>query len=208
MELGAPRVGDAVDRPDPAVLREVRRRLRVPVLGVEDAGARLPGHLDLGVDPRNDPGAPGHRQPAGWVGEIVLDVHDDERRGRVVALHVRSVSGSLRPMTMPLFSGSAPRRNASSTWRLSQREETPELLSMLLEKASVRGGVGDHEEHDVHVAVPLLERQAAARAPGRRGVASRAPSLRAAREARRRHPTLGGRRGSGWHFGTPGGLRR
>ena len=30
---------------------------------------------------------------------------------------------------------------------------------MLPEEASIGGGVGNHEEHDVHVTVPLLERQ-------------------------------------------------
>ena len=40
VQLGAPGVGHAVHRPHPAVLGEVRRRRRVPVLGVDDGRAR------------------------------------------------------------------------------------------------------------------------------------------------------------------------
>ena len=87
MELRAPRVGDAVDRPDAAVLGEVRRGRRVPVLGGDDDRAVGAGHLDLAVDRRDDRVTAADGQAARGVGEIVLDVDDDEGGPGPVALH-------------------------------------------------------------------------------------------------------------------------
>ena len=92
MELRAPRVGDAVDRPDAAVLREMGRRRRVPVLGRHDDRAVVAGHRDLAVDRRDDGVAAGHAQAAGRIGEIVLDVDDDEGGAGRVSLHGTSVA--------------------------------------------------------------------------------------------------------------------
>ena len=45
------------------------------------------GHRDLAVDDRDDRVAATHGQAARRVGEVVLDVDDDEGRRGVVALH-------------------------------------------------------------------------------------------------------------------------
>ena len=73
-----------MDRPDAAVLGEVRSVGRVPVLGVGDRRAGGEGPLDLGVDDRHDLVAASDRQAAGRIGEVVLDVHDDQRHLRAV----------------------------------------------------------------------------------------------------------------------------
>src|SRR6185503_7622263 len=88
MELGAPRVRDAMDRPEAAVLREVGGGLRMPVLGEDDRGAGRPRRRDLAVDDRDDVGAAVDRQAALRVGEVILEVDDDEGRPGVVPLHV------------------------------------------------------------------------------------------------------------------------
>ena len=97
MELRAPRVGDAVDRPDAAVLREMWRRRRVPILGRHDDRAVVARRLDLAIDPRDEGRSVGHAQAAGRIGEIVLDIdHDEGGTGRV-SLHGRSVAQSTAP---------------------------------------------------------------------------------------------------------------
>ena len=53
---------------------------RVPVLGEHDEGPGRSAPCDLGVDRRDDLGAALDRQAAGRVGEIVLDVDDDQGR--------------------------------------------------------------------------------------------------------------------------------
>src|SRR5205823_252072 len=69
VKLGAPRAGDAVHRPHAAVLGEVRRGLRVPVLGVHDQGADRAGRGDLGVRDAGDPFA----APEGSVEAFLAD---------------------------------------------------------------------------------------------------------------------------------------
>jgi hypothetical protein len=78
MELRAPRAGDTVDRPDAAVAGEVGRRFGVPVLGVDNERATGRRRRDLGVDRRQDRDRAGHAEAAGRVGEVVLDVDDDQ----------------------------------------------------------------------------------------------------------------------------------
>jgi hypothetical protein len=66
--------------------------LGVPALRVDDerAGpARLPDHR---IDRVDHPFAAGDGEAAARVGEVVLQVHDDERRARVVSGHVSSIA--------------------------------------------------------------------------------------------------------------------
>ena len=76
-----------MDRPDAAVLREVGRVLGMPVLGQDDVGAGGSRLRDLAVDGRDDLLAGGHVQAARGVGEVVLDVDDDERHARSIVGH-------------------------------------------------------------------------------------------------------------------------
>ena len=85
MELGPPRLVHAVDRPGPAVLGEVRRDRRVPVLRVDDQRVGSPRGADLGLDRRQDRRRAGHGEAACRIGEVVLDVDHDEGRPEVVA---------------------------------------------------------------------------------------------------------------------------
>jgi len=83
MELGAPAAGDAMDRPDAAVLREVGRRWRVPVLGVRDERARREGCAGRRVDDGDDPLRAADAERALRVREVVLDV-DEQQRGLAI----------------------------------------------------------------------------------------------------------------------------
>src|SRR5204863_2627352 len=49
MESGSPRVVHAMDRPDPAIGREVRRVLRMPILRVRDERPSVARPLELGI---------------------------------------------------------------------------------------------------------------------------------------------------------------
>ena len=84
VQLGAPRARDAVDRPDPAVLREMRRRLGVPVLRERRRSRRCSRAISISrLIARDDRVAAGHAQAAGRVREVVLDVdHEQGRAGR------------------------------------------------------------------------------------------------------------------------------
>ena len=70
-------------RPDAAVVREVRRDGRVPVLGVDDGGPCLERRGDQRIDGRHDLLATRHVQAARRIGEVVLDIDHDERGPRV-----------------------------------------------------------------------------------------------------------------------------
>ena len=117
MELRAPRVGDAVDRPDAAVLGEVGRRLagaspgcrrRTPPAAVAVAISR--------VDRRDDAVAAADGQAAGRVGEVVLDVDDDQGRPWVVALHRVTL-----PQVADSSEAAAPARVPPPRWRRAGR---------------------------------------------------------------------------------------
>ena len=110
MQLGAPGIENAVDRPDAAVLGEVRGMGGVPVLRVGDRGSGGQGSLDLGVHQRHDLRATADRQATGRVGEVVLHVHDHER-------HLRPVSG--------IFVGAVP---GARLWGLPAASHGPALL--------------------------------------------------------------------------------
>src|SRR5262245_31534974 len=79
MQLRTPGLGHAVHGPDPAVLLEVRRRLGMPVLRVEDRRPSVPGLLDQVVDLVHHSLPAGHRQASRRIGEVVLDVDDEKR---------------------------------------------------------------------------------------------------------------------------------
>ena len=79
MQLGAPGIDDAVDRPNAAILGEVRSMGGMPVLCVGDRGPGIEGSLDLGVHQRHDVRGALHRQASGRVGKVVLQVNDHER---------------------------------------------------------------------------------------------------------------------------------
>ena len=85
MEFRAPRLRDAVDGPDAAVLGEVRSVGGVPVLRVGHGRPRNQRAFDLGVHERDDLVAAAHAEAAGRVGEVVLEIDHHERNERVVA---------------------------------------------------------------------------------------------------------------------------
>ena len=93
VERRAPRVGDAVDRPDAAVLGEVRRATRDASPGCRRPAApalRAMAISPLTVGTITSPA--GHAQPARRVREVVLQVDDDERRPGPISLHVPRVA--------------------------------------------------------------------------------------------------------------------
>ena len=78
VQLSAPGVADAVHRPDPAVLGEMWRVDRVPVLGVDDGGTGVLCSADRLTDQRDDVLATAHVQATLGVGEVVLHIHHDQ----------------------------------------------------------------------------------------------------------------------------------
>ena len=78
VEFGAPGVLDAVDGPDASILLEVRSVGWVPVLRVDDASAGGLSGSDSVVEGRDDLVAATHGEAAAGVGEVVLDIDDDE----------------------------------------------------------------------------------------------------------------------------------
>src|SRR5688572_2406705 len=74
VQLGSPGASDAVDGPDAAVLLEMWRGRRMPVLGVDDRSARALGLLDEVVDAADDILPAPDVQRALGVGEVVLHV--------------------------------------------------------------------------------------------------------------------------------------
>src|SRR6187551_118400 len=87
MQRRTPAPGQAMDRPDAAVLGEVGRRGGVPVLGVGHHRARVQGRRDQLVDGSRHLLPQGHVETAGRIGEIVLDVHHDECSAGVESDH-------------------------------------------------------------------------------------------------------------------------
>ena len=85
IELGAPRPLTQWTGQMPAVLLEVRRGFRVPVLGVEDARPGRPGRSISRLTTGTTSLAALDVQAAGGIGEIVLDVDDDQRCSGIVA---------------------------------------------------------------------------------------------------------------------------
>ena len=77
VEHRPPRALDAMRRPDPALLDEVRGRRRMPVLRVHDVGARGRRLRDLLVRDGDHVLSVLHVQAARGVREIVLNVDDD-----------------------------------------------------------------------------------------------------------------------------------
>jgi hypothetical protein len=99
----------------------------MPILRVGDGRAGRQRGPDLSVDDGHDRIAAADREAAGRIGEVVLDVDDDEGRGGVVALHVDTLAqvarrsplrpGWVRPATSLHPSGipsaqPGPRRDA------------------------------------------------------------------------------------------------
>ena len=114
VELRAPRVHDAVVRPDPAVLGEVRGRRGMPVGRVHDDGAGLTRLRDLGVDRGDEVLATPHVQPAIGMREVVLDV-DHHERGLCVVRRIAHRSGDgnpppWRPFSLPAHRSSGRAR--------------------------------------------------------------------------------------------------
>ena len=165
VELRAPRVGDAMDRPEAAVLREMRGRLGVPVLGEDDEAAGDGRHRDLAVDRRDDRVAAGDGQAARRIGEVVLDVDDDQGRGRVIALHRPSVSarGRRRRAARPIG------RSSPGTWpmepvaadRHGRRLRRRRPISGPIGGVSIRPGV-DRATGRARSASPMAGREEAA----------------------------------------------
>ena len=98
VELRTPGPGNAVNRPDAAVLREMRRRLGVPVLRGDHESAGIQGRPNRGVDDRNDRFPADDNQAASGIGEVVLDVGDQQRGALVVSAHgADGTRAALRP---------------------------------------------------------------------------------------------------------------
>src|SRR5688500_5313969 len=76
-----------MNRPDAAVLREVGGRLRMPILCRHDERASIARVAHLAVDDLHDPLTTGHSEAARRIGEVVLEVDDDEGRVLVVTAH-------------------------------------------------------------------------------------------------------------------------
>jgi hypothetical protein len=79
--------------PDPAVLLKVRRALRVPVLRVDDQRTRVDRRGHLVVHEGNDLLRAPDVEAADRVGEVVLDVDDEQGGPRVVIGHPPSMPG-------------------------------------------------------------------------------------------------------------------
>ena len=110
-----------MDGPDAAVLLEVRRGLRVPILGMEDMRAGLLGARDLGVDEWHGLFAALDIEATGGVGEVVLDVDDEKRGSRVVGCH--GLSEIL--CTAAVSSGSARWLVYQDLWHCYQKSLAP-----------------------------------------------------------------------------------
>jgi hypothetical protein len=80
----------------------------MPVLGVDDQAAPRQRPLELPVDQRHDPLTLAHVEAALGVGEVVLHVHDDQRRRPFVIDHHTALLGGCRPI-MPLPAAAGPR---------------------------------------------------------------------------------------------------
>ena len=92
VELRPPSALDAVHRPDASVLLEVRGRLGVPVLGVDNEGAGRHGPHHFDIDSGDDSVSTLDEQASVGVGEVVLHVYNDESGACVVADHVRQAT--------------------------------------------------------------------------------------------------------------------
>lgn len=121
VELGAPSVPHAVDRPDTAILGEVGCVGGMPVLRVGDAGPGGPGLCDGVIDGRDDRVATGDGQAALGVGEVVLDIDDDEGGAFVPADHSRATLGRRGARVKYAAMGGAGRlARVSDTWQPEQ----------------------------------------------------------------------------------------
>src|SRR5215208_7075142 len=87
--------------PDAAARLEVRRLGGMPILGVDDQGLYCQRPLDLTVERRHDPLTLADVEAALGVGEVVLHVHDDQRRRSVVVDHCTALLGGCRPHHAP-----------------------------------------------------------------------------------------------------------
>src|SRR5690606_7466609 len=92
VKLGPGAPGDTVNRPDPAVLGEVGSGLGMPILGVDDGRSGSDGRPDLLIQIADGVLAIVDVEASGRVGEIVLDVDDNECGTRVVS-HGTTVPG-------------------------------------------------------------------------------------------------------------------
>ena len=93
MEGSTPRVVHAVDGPDPPVGGEVWRVLRMPILRVDDEGPSFQALAQLGVGDGWNLLSARHVQASTRIGEVVLDIDDQERCSFVVDRH-RSSGGA------------------------------------------------------------------------------------------------------------------
>jgi len=97
VEGGPPGVVHAMDGPDPTIDREVRGVLRMPILRVSDEGPSLEGLLELRVRDGRHLLSVRDVQASVRVGEVVLDIDDQERCSFVVDRHGSSGGAMLRP---------------------------------------------------------------------------------------------------------------
>ena len=137
VQLGAPGAADAVHRPDAAVLLEVRCRRRVPVLGVDDGCAGVLRRADeLALTGVTMSSPPCDVQPAAGVGEVVLDV-DDEQRGRCVVAPMACSLGHVGHRA-PRTSWGWPARPGERQTLPRQGREHPLQVRAGLARGSVR----------------------------------------------------------------------
>src|ERR671918_542813 len=73
----------------------------MPVLGIGDQGLCCQRPLELAVDRRHDLLALADVEAALGIGEVVLHVHDDQRRRSVVVNHCTALLGGCRPHHAP-----------------------------------------------------------------------------------------------------------
>src|SRR5256885_453458 len=73
----------------------MRSRRGMPILGEHDRRPRRPGDRDLAIDDRDEIGSAVDRKAALRIGEIVLEIDDDEGRPPVVALHPPTLANAM-----------------------------------------------------------------------------------------------------------------
>ena len=92
----------AMRGPWTSVTDEVRGPRRVPILGQDNQRPTAPGESRLGTDHRDHIDRAGYGERAPRIGEVVLDVDDDERDTGAVAEHDTTLARPAPTITGPV----------------------------------------------------------------------------------------------------------
>ena len=115
VQLRAPRLAHAVDRPEAAQRREVRGLRRMPIPGIHHEGTCPARLADFAVGDRHHLFAVAHVKASPRVSEVVLDIHHEQRRPPVIASGLRH-----RPTPDLLVAPSVPRHPIPTTTNSQQ----------------------------------------------------------------------------------------